>query len=250
MSARRFKGIVFLCVVCALIGCGNPQGLDSVATMSARRFKGIVFLCVVCALIGCGNPQGLDSVAVSPSRTDSESKGSRCNFTATGTFGNANHASTQNITGSVNWTSSLPTVATVSAAGVATAVSSGATTITASTQGYNGPVSSSAVLTVPGTTTTVGNGGGSGAGILSLTIIPSGIVFGELTQSGQFLAIATYSNAPTVRGRHKTRSTWLTSEPNKFPVDQLQPDGMPGGGTQNGGVVRALIRPAADLLAL
>ena len=36
--------------------------------------------------------------------------------------------------------------------------------------------------------------GGSGGNILSLTIIPSGIVFGSLLDSGQFLAIGTFSS--------------------------------------------------------
>ena len=53
--------------------------------------------------------------------------------------------------------------------------------------------------------------------ILSLTIIPSGIVFGSLTESGQFLAIGTFSTAPTVRDLTNS-VTWLTSEPNIFPV--------------------------------
>ncbi len=82
-----------------------------------------------------------------------------------------------------------------------------------------------------------GTGGGSGGSILSLTIIPSGIVFGTLGDSGQFLAIGTFSTAPTVRDLTNS-VTWLTSEPNKFPVTNYG-NGAPGGGTQNGGVVSA-----------
>jgi hypothetical protein len=58
-----------------------------------------------------------------------------------------------------------------------------------------------------------------------------------LTQSGQFLAIGTFSNAPTVRDLTNS-VTWLTSEPNKFPVTNYSPT-TAGPGTQNGGVVSA-----------
>src|ERR1035438_7930166 len=202
--------------------------------MYACRFRGLLVLCVASVLIGCGNPQGLDSVAVSPA-AQSLTVGQSVQYTATGTYGNANHASTQNITNGVTWTSSIPTVATVSASGLATAVSAGTTSITASAAGYAGPVSSGGILTVTGAAG--GVSGGSGGSILSLTIIPSSINFGALTQSGQFLAIGTFSTAPTVRD--VTNSvTWLTSEPNKFPVTNYSPTAA-GGGTQNGGVVSA-----------
>ena len=78
---------------------------------------------------------------------------------------------------------------------------------------------------------------GSGGSILSLTIIPSGIVFGSLMDSGQFLAIGTFSTPPTVRDLTNS-VTWLTSEPNKFPVTNYS-IAPPSGGSQNGGVVSA-----------
>jgi hypothetical protein len=216
--------------------------------MSARsNLSGSLILCLAFTLIGCSTPQGLDSVQVSPT-SQSLTVGQTVQFTATGTFGNANRPSTQNITSSVTWTSSIPSVATINASGVATAVSSGTTTITAGATAYNGPVSSSAILTVAGSSggvaggtggsTGTGGTGGSGSNILSLTIIPSGIVFGALTQSGQFLAIGTFSTAPTVRDV-TNQVTWLTSQPNKFPVTNNIGSGAPGAGTQNGGVVSA-----------
>jgi Bacterial Ig-like domain (group 2)/Divergent InlB B-repeat domain len=196
--------------------------------------QGLLLLCLSTAIVGCSNPSGLDSVQVTPA-TQSLTVGQTVQFTAIGTFGNANHPSTQNITSTVTWTSSVPSVATVSATGVATAVSAGSTVITASSTGYSGPVSSTADFTVTGSTG--GTAGGSGGNILSLTIIPSGIVFGSLMDSGQFLAIGTFSTSPTVRDLTNS-VTWLTSEPNKFPVTNFG-NGAPGGGTENGGVVSA-----------
>jgi hypothetical protein len=192
-----------------------------------------LILCLGSSLIGCAT-NGLDSVQVTPA-TQSLTVGQTVQFTATGTYGNAKHLSTQNITNLVTWTSSVPSVATISAAGVATAVSAGTTTITASATGFAGPVTSTADFTVLGSTG--GTNGGSGGSILSLTIIPSGIIFSSLRDSGQFLAIGTFSTAPTVRDLTNS-VTWFTSEPNKFPVS-TNDSTTPGAGAQNGGVVSA-----------
>jgi hypothetical protein len=198
-----------------------------------RCVRGLLLLCVGTALIGCAN-SGLDSIQVTPA-TQSLTVGQTTQFNAMGTYGNAAHPTTKNITSGVTWTSSTPSVATVSASGVATAVGAGTTTITAGGAAFSGLTSSSADLTVTGSTG--GTTGGSGGSILSLTIIPSGIVFGSLGESGQFLAIGTFSTAPTVRDLTNS-VTWLTSEPNEFPVTNNS-SAVPGGGTQNGGVVSA-----------
>lgn len=199
--------------------------------------KALVLCAVSVVLAGCGNPTGLDFITVSPT-SGSLSVGQSLQLTATGTFGNANHSSTQNITSSVTWSSTVPSVATVSSSGLVLGISAGTTTITASGTAYNGPVSSSAVVTVTGATSSGSTGNtGSGANILSLTIIPSGITFGALTQSGQFLAIGTFSTPPTVRDLTNS-VVWLTSEPNKYPVSNYS-NSVTGTGTQNGGVVTA-----------
>lgn len=211
-----------------------------------RCVQGLLTVGLLSVLAGCGNPQGLDAIQVSPTG-QSLMVGQSVQFTATGTYGNANHASTQNITGSVTWSSSLPSVATINAAGVATAVNPGTTSIIASASGYKGPISSSVILTVPGTTVSTGTGG-SGGNILSLTIIPSGITFGALTQSGQFLAIGTFSTSPTVRDLTNS-VTWLTSAPNIFPVSNYSST-VTGTGTQNGGVVSAYGSSAGNVGAI
>jgi len=210
--------------------------------MSARcGVRGLLLLCLgftlsLClgfTLVGCSNT-GLDSVQVTPA-TQTLSVGQTAQLKAVGTYGNANHSTTQDITSTVTWTSTVPAVATVNASGLATAVGAGTTAITASATSYNGHVSSSSQLTV--TASSGGINGGSGGNILSLTIIPSGIVFGSLTQSGQFLAIGTFSAAPTVRDLTNSVK-WLTSQPNKYPVTNYSSSAT-GTGTQNGGVVTA-----------
>jgi uncharacterized protein YjdB len=166
--------------------------------MFARRsVRGLLPLClgslgfISSTLIGCNN-SGLDSVQVTPT-TQALTVGQTAQFTAIGTFGNAKKPSTQNITSSVTWTSSVPSVATISAAGIATAVGAGTTTITASTSSYNGHISSSATVTVTGS-----SGGTSGGTVTSLSIIPSSQAVASPTQTNQFLAIGTTSSGATV----------------------------------------------------
>ena len=173
--------------------------------MSARRFRGIVFLCVVSALVGCGNPQGLDSVSVSPA-SQALTVGQTAQFTATGTFGNASHASSQVITGAVTWSSSSPSVATVSSGGLATAVGAGTTTITANAAGFNGPISSSAIITV-----TSSGGGVAGGSVVSVAIIPSSQSVSAAGQTTQFLAIGTTSSGATVNLTGQV--AWSSSSP-------------------------------------
>lgn len=169
--------------------------------------RGFLLLCLVAALVGCGNPSGLDSIQVTPS-TQSLAVGQTAQFTAVGTYGNASHHKTQNVTSMVTWTSSTPSVATVSASGVATAVGAGTTTITASAQAFNGPVSSSATLTV------AASGGGvavTGGSIASISVIPGSQSVSSPSQTSQFIAIGTTSSGATVD--LTSQVAWNSSSP-------------------------------------
>jgi hypothetical protein len=54
--------------------------------------------------------------------------------------------------------------------------------------------------------------------LVSLTIIPSSISVGNLQDTGNFLAIGTYTTAPEVRDVTNS-AVWLSSFPNVFPVN-------------------------------
>ncbi len=82
----------------------------------------------------------LQSIAVTPA-DPSVPKGETEPFTATGTFSDK---STENLTSQVTWTSGTTSVATITAAGVASAVGTGTSTISAALDGITG----STVLTV------------------------------------------------------------------------------------------------------
>jgi hypothetical protein len=56
--------------------------------------------------------------------------------------------------------------------------------------------------------------------LLSLTIIPSSITVGNLQDTGQFLAIGTFSTVPYVRDLTNSPSlTWISDVPSVFPVN-------------------------------
>jgi Bacterial Ig-like domain (group 2) len=192
-------------------------------------------------LTSCSNPSGLDSIQVSPA-TQSLNVGQTVQLTVTGTYGNSKHASTQQITTGVTWTSSTPAVATVDTAGLVTAVGGGSATITASAVGFAGAVTSNAAVTVAST-------GSTTAGpepILSLEIIPSAITVNDFNLTGQFIAIATYATPPYVRDVTNDPSTiWLSSEPNFFPVS-TNTGGGPGA---SAGIVTAEGAGGATIIA-
>jgi hypothetical protein len=85
-------------------------------------------------------PATLESIEVTPSNP-SIATGATLPFTATGRYSDG---STGNVTSSVSWSSSTPSVATIDSAGVASAAGPGTTTILAS----SGSVSGSTTLTV------------------------------------------------------------------------------------------------------
>jgi uncharacterized protein YjdB len=163
--------------------------------MFGRSFRGLLLLCLGSlgsTLIGCANPSGLDSITISPA-TQGLSVGQTAQFTAIGTFGNANHSSTGPVASGVTWVSSAPAIATVSSTGLATAVGAGTTTITATAAAFSGSATSTATLTVTGS-----SGGTAGGTITSIAIIPNSQSVSQPGETTQFLAIGSTSSGATV----------------------------------------------------
>lgn len=164
-------------------------------------------LCLLGFLLGCSATQ-VDSLLIAPA-TQSLAVGQTAQFTATGSIGHGQHpSSNENVTGAVSWTSSAPAVATISASGLATAVSAGSTTITASMAGFGGTISSTATLTV------TGSGGGTTPGnvnINSITIIPGSQAVASPGQASNFIAIGTTSNGATEN--LTSQAAWTSSSP-------------------------------------
>jgi subtilase family serine protease len=136
----------------------------------------------------------LVSIAVTPTNP-SIAKGLTQQFTATGTY---TDASTQDLTGTATWSSSVPALATISTTGgLATALTTGSTTIKA----VSGSVTSnSATLTVTAAAAT----------LVSIAVTPTNPSIAKgITQ--QFTATGTYTDASTkdLTGT----ATWSSSVP-------------------------------------
>lgn len=159
---------------------------------------------VVLPLTSCSNPSGLDSISISPA-SPSLTAGQSVQFSAVGTYGNGSHPTTQTITSGVTWNSSNPAVATIDAAGLATTLAAGTTTITASTNGFKGPLTASTSITVTVTTT----GGGAGGSVTSVSVTPAVQTALTIGQTAPFTAVGTTSTGATEL--LTTAATWTSS---------------------------------------
>ena len=114
--------------------------------------RALLLIALVLPIAGCTNSL-VDSLAVTPA-SQSLSVGQTVQLTATGTtgHGSGHPSTTQDVTDTAIWTSSSPAVASVSSTGLATALTAGTTTITASMSGFTGTITASATVTVTGDT--------------------------------------------------------------------------------------------------
>src|SRR6185437_1359336 len=151
---------------------------------------------MVLPFVGCSATQ-VDTITLSPA-SQALAVGQTAQFTATGVIGHGKHpSSSTDVTNMVAWTSSAPAVATISSSGLATAVSAGTTTITASMKGFSGTISATAVVTVTGSGGTGGGGGSGNADITSVTVIPGSQAVASPGQTSTFIAIGTTANGAT-----------------------------------------------------
>ncbi len=121
-------------------------------------------------------PPTLLSITVGPP-TISLAAGYTQQYTATGNYSDG---STQNLTATVTWASSNPAFATITAGGLASSLTIGTTTISAT----SGTVVGSTTLTVTAPV------------LLSIAVSPAGVSLG-LNGTQQFTATGTYSNGST-----------------------------------------------------
>ncbi len=118
------------------------------------------------------------SIAVSPA-SSTIAAGAAQQFVATATYSDN---STANVSATVSWTSSSATVATINAAGLATAVTAGSSTITATLNGISG----TAAVTVPVPAPTLVS--------VSVSAAAASVAVGS---TDQFTATASYSDGST-----------------------------------------------------
>ncbi|MFZ0396117.1 MAG: Ig-like domain-containing protein [Terracidiphilus sp.] len=197
-----------------------------------RKYLALMAGCLLAIpLAGCTSSQ-VDTVAVSPA-TQSVAVGQAAQFSAAASTSHGTHpSSTTNVTDSVIWTSSAPAVATISASGLATGVSAGATTITATMPGYTGEISSTAVLTVTGTG---GAGNPGNADITTITVIPGSQSVASPNQTSQFIAIGATASGATADLSNLVQ--WTSSSPT---IATINSKGLATGLSQGTATITAL----------
>jgi len=154
-------------------------------------WKALLLVGLALTLAGCTNNL-VDSIVIVPT-TQSLAVGQTVQFSATGLQSHGTHpSSSSNVTSQVTWSSSAPSVATINASGLATAVAAGTTTISASMQGFGGVIGSTAVITV------TGSGSISSEPLAFMSIDPGSQTALAVNQTVAFIAIGTTGSGATV----------------------------------------------------
>jgi hypothetical protein len=215
------------------------QGSTTITALYTNQTTGAVVLGTASLTVAGGTSELFTGIQILPGSQALSATGQTGQFIALGTAGNTGLQ--QDVTNStqIKWSSTIPTIASVSSGGLVTGLSVGTTTITAVLTNPDGSVVSSAATAVISLTA-------APEPLLSLTVIPSSITAGNLGDTGQFLAIGTFTTSPYVRDlTNSPTMTWISSEPNYFPVN-TNTGGNPGA---SAGIVTAEFGGGAVIIA-
>src|SRR5215469_383663 len=151
---------------------------------------------------------GLTSISVVPSAQPITVLGQTAKFVAIGAYTGVQPVS-QDLTTQVTWSSSAPSVATITNGangGIATAVSAGTATITASGKSSSG-------ATVIGTAT-INVTSSNANGLVSISIIPGSQVVYTAGETSQYIAIGTFSGTTPVTQdiTNSPNVKWISSD--------------------------------------
>jgi len=189
------------------------QGSTTITAIYTNSVGGTVVAGEATFTVTGGTTEKYTAVAITPGSQALSASGQTGQFIALGTSGTTGLETDVTNSAQIKWSSSIPSIASVSASGLATGLSVGTTTITAELTNTDGSVVSSAANVVISATT-------APEPLLSLTIIPAAISVGNLQDTGQFLAIGTFSTVPYVRDLTNSPTlTWISSEPSVFTVN-------------------------------
>jgi len=216
------------------------QGTASITALYNNPNGGSTITGTATFTVTAGVAEKYTAITILPSSQSLSASGQTGQFIALATSGTSGLEVDVTSSPQTVWISSIPTIATVtSPGGLAKGISVGSTTITAELTNPDGTVvSNSASVTTTNTA--------APEPLLSLQIIPSSITVGNLQDTGQFLAIGTFSTAPTVRDLTNS-VTWVTSAPNVFPVN-TNGTGTPNPGA-DAGVATAYGTGGATIIA-
>jgi uncharacterized protein YjdB len=191
------------------VGAGNV----TISALYTNASSGTTVSGTATFTVTAGVSEQFTALTIIPSSQSISASGQTSQLIALATSGTTGYEQDVTDSAQITWTSSAPSIATVSATGLITGVSQGNATITAELTNSGGGSVVSATSTVAVSLTSPPEP------ILSLTIIPSSITVLNLQATGQFLAIGTYSVAPYVRDvTNSPDTTWISSAPSVFPV--------------------------------
>ena len=189
------------------------QGSTTITAIYTNSVGGTVVAGEATFTVTGGTTEKYTAVAITPGTQGLSASGQTGQFIALGTSGTTGLETDVTNSTQIKWSSSIPSIASVSATGLATGLSVGSSTITAELTNADGSVVSSSANVVVSATA-------APEPLLSLTIVPDSITVGNLQDTGQFLAIGTFSTAPYVRDLTNQPSlSWISSEPSVFTVD-------------------------------
>jgi hypothetical protein len=179
-----------------LVRCIHPLGL------------GLCLVMCLFALTGCLS-SSLTSLQILPaSGTTSVAAGQTSQFQAVATYTKSGHASsTKDVTSQVAWKSSSSSVATISTAGLATAVSAGTVSITASIEGQFGSVVGTSDMAV-----TAGPAAPLPRTLATLVVIPASQTVTTTNETAQFIAIGTYGSGSPLTQDLTNQVSWQSSD--------------------------------------
>jgi uncharacterized protein YjdB len=218
------------------LATGVGQGSTTITAIATNPDK-TVATGTATFTVNAATSEQITALAIIPGSQTLSASGQTGQFIALGAFGSSGLQEDVSQSSQIQWSSSIPTIASVSPSGLVTGLSAGSSTITAILTNPDGSVlSATASVTVTLTA--------APEPLLSLTIVPSAITVGDLQDTGQFLAIGTYSTVPYVRDLTNS-VTWLSSFPDAFPVDTNS------GGTSSAsaGIVTAYGTGSAAIIA-
>ena len=191
------------------VATGVSAGTTTI-TASINGFTGVVSATASLTVSGSSTGGGTpSSIAIIPNTQLVTSVGDTAQFEAIETTATG---STVDVTNTATWGSSSPTIATIGAStGLATAVSLGTVTITATYTSGGNALTGTATLTVG--SGAPGNGGSSEE-FTAVTIDPSSQSVSASGQTGQFIALATLgANGLEEDVTNSPQLTWISSIP-------------------------------------
>jgi trimeric autotransporter adhesin len=151
---------------------------------------------------------GLTAITIIPATQPITVIGQTAQFVAIGNYTGVT-PSTQDLTRQATWSSSAPGIATItsgtSGGGIATAVSPGTATITATSNSANGAIVGTATITVTASAVT---------GLTAITIIPNTQVVYSTGETSQYIAIGTFTGTtPTTQDiTDSPNLKWISSD--------------------------------------